>query len=97
MRGQHLDHFALDQGGVDVHDDQALGTTVKAGRLNRDVVADAGRLGGQPLSEHQLVGPGHVELDGCHGVGGEPLDVLDVAATLGDGPGNARHGVWSQG
>ena len=45
MLGEHLDDLALDEGRVDVHDDQPLGPPVQAGALDGDV--DAERRGGE--------------------------------------------------
>ena len=42
-RGQHVDALVLDQGRIDVEDDQPLGPPAQSGRLDGDV--DAGVLG----------------------------------------------------
>ena len=44
VRGEHLDHLALDQGGVDVHHDQPHAAAQQVGGLDGDVDALAGGL-----------------------------------------------------
>ena len=47
MGGQHLDHLALDEGGVHVHHDQADAAAQQVGGLHGDVDALAGGLRGE--------------------------------------------------
>ena len=53
VRGEHLDHLALDQRGVDVHDDQPHAPAQQVGRLDGDVDALPGGLG----REHACAAP----------------------------------------
>ena len=86
--GEHLDDLALDQGGVDVHDDQPQPVTQQVGRLHGDVDLVAGRLLGQQQPQPLLVDTGDVQVDRGDGVARHPLDPVDVAADVGD---PARH------
>ena len=84
MRREQLDDLLLDEGRVDVEDDEAAATAGQAARCDRDVDAlrrgDERELGAQ--GRH--VGAGDVELDGRHGVARQPTDAVDVGAVVGD-------------
>jgi len=51
MFGQEFDHLGLDQGGVDVHDHEALPPAMEPGRLHGDVEAPDGGFSGQLAAE----------------------------------------------
>src|SRR5690606_17462566 len=89
--GEQLDDLALDEGGVDVHDDEPLGAPVQAALLDGDVDLLLGGLGGQRGAERVGVGAGDVHLDAGDGILREPLDAVDVGAVRGDAARDARH------
>lgn len=90
--GEQLDDLALDEGGVDVHDDQPLGAPVQAALLDGDVDLLLGGLDGEPGAQRVRVGAGDVHLDAGDGVLREPLDAVDVGAVGGDPAGDPGHG-----
>ncbi len=51
MLGEQFDDLALDEGGVDVHDDEALGAAAEAALLDGDVDLLLGGLGGEGGAE----------------------------------------------
>jgi hypothetical protein len=89
VRGEELDDLVLDERGVHVHDDEALGPPVQPRRDHRDIDAQGRRLGHQGGPQRLRLRTGHGELDGRHGVLGQPEDTVDVAAGPGD-PGGDR-------
>ncbi len=84
VRREQLDDLLLDEGRVDVEDDEAAAAAGQAARCDRDVDAlgrgDERELGAQ--GRH--VGAGDVELDGRHGVARQTTDAVDVGAVVGD-------------
>ena len=92
VRGEQLDHLALDQRRVDVHHDQPHRAAQQAGRLDRDVHALRGRLEREQGAEPFGVRAGHVQVDGGDGVARHPLDPVDVGAAVGDPARDGGHG-----
>ncbi len=85
VRGEHLDDLALDERGVDVEDDQALGTTRETAALHRDVdVEAAGEFDeGVPQGGVGLdagVGRGDHQFEAGERVVGDAADRIDVRA-----------------
>ena len=91
MLGQHLDDLALDQRGVDVHDDQPHAAALQVGGLDGDVDALRGGLRRQGGAQGVGVDAGDVQVDRGDRVAGHPLDAVDVGAAVGDPPGHRGH------
>ncbi len=89
--GEHLDDLALDQRRVHVEHDQAHPAPHQVGRLDGDVDALDGGLGGEQGAEPLGVGAGDVQVDRRDGVAGHPLDAVDVGAAVGDPTGDRGH------
>ena len=90
--GEHLDDLALDQRGVDVHHDEALGVAQDAALLDRDVDAvlvrpTAAQVGLQDVG----VGARDLQPQRGDGVAGQAQDAVDVAAGVGDPLGEGGH------
>ena len=68
---RQLDHFVLDQGRVDVHDDEASAAASRAGEGDRDVDPVHVGLQRELAPQRQHVGTGDVELHGRDGVARE--------------------------
>ena len=96
LLGQHLDDLTLDEGRVDVHDDQPLGAAVQAGRLDGDVDRLRGCFLCQRGAQLARVRSGDLELDAGDRIAREPHDAVDVRAELGDPAGQRGDDVRSQ-
>ena len=90
VRGDELDDLVLDEGGVDVHDDEPGTAPRQPGRGDRDVTPGLGRDEGEVAAQRRHVGAGDVELDRRHGPARQPADAVDVRAVPGDRPGDGR-------
>ena len=80
--GEHLDHLAGDQGGVDVEDDQPLGPAVETRPLDGDVDAGSGADLDHRRPQRLVVGRRDRQFQAGDRVVGDPLDRLDVDAEL---------------
>ena len=89
--GDHLDDLALDEGGVDVHDDEPHRAPQQAGRLYGDVDALGGGLDGEQRAQHLGLHARDGQVDGGDGIAGHPLDAVDVGAAVRDPAGDGRH------
>ena len=87
-RGEHLDHLALDQGGVDVHHDQPHAAAQQVRGLHGDVDPLVRRLAGEDLAKLLRVGAGDVQVDRGDRVPRHPLDPVDVRTGVGDPTGD---------
>src|SRR5690606_20209304 len=85
LRRPQVDHFVLDQGGVDGDDDQPLHAPLQTLLLDCDVEVVLGRRQEEVLPQRGEVATGDHELIGDHRVSGESDDAIDVAARLCDG------------
>ena len=98
MLGEQLDDLLLDEGRVDVHDDEAAAAAGQAGRGHGDVDADSVRPPARGRARRSATSaPGDVELDGRHGVARQPPDAVDVGAVVGDRRGDGGDVVRSSG
>ena len=97
VAGEQLDDLVLDQGGVDVHDDEPSAAAGQPAGGHGDVEAvDAGlerQLPSQPVD----VRAGHVELDRRHRIARQPSDAVDVGAVRGDARGDGGDATGPQG
>ena len=82
--GEQLDDLVLDERGVDVHHDQPPAAAGQPRRGDRDVGADLVGDQREVVAQVADVGARDVELDGRHGVAGQPPDAVDVGAVVGD-------------
>ncbi len=83
--GKHLDHLALDEGGVDIEHDQPLRATGETGAFHGDVDLEAGGQLGEPGPQSGVglgtgVGGGDHEFESGHRVVGDSPDGVDVGA-----------------
>ena len=77
---EQLDDLLLDQGRVDVHDDEAAPAPGQAGGRPPRCRRPARRPPARARGAARDVRAGDVELDGRDGVAGEPPDAVDVGA-----------------
>ena len=85
LGGEKLDHFVLDERGVDVEHDEAFGPSTEPLSLNGDVeIGLGGRCCQKRTTQLLLLGGPHQELIGHHGVAREPHDAVDVRPDVGD-------------
>ena len=92
VRREHLDHLALDEGGVHVEHDQAHAPAQQVDRLDGDVDALGGGLEGQRAPQPLRIGARDVQVDRRDGVARHPLDPVDVGAAVGDPAGDGGEG-----
>jgi hypothetical protein len=96
--GEHLDHLAPDEGGVDVEDDEALAAPDQALALHRDVEVDRGghlhqRRTQRPVGRLGVVRHRDVQLQAGDRVVRDAADRVDVHVELGHGAGHLREGA----
>ena len=96
VRREELDHLALDECRVDVHDDETFGAAGETGRLHRDVDLQIGSHEGERRAQLLWISTRHDQLDTGDGIRGQPLDVVDVGAGRGDAIGDAGNGARAQ-
>lgn len=86
---KQIDDLVLDQSRVDIHHHESFGAAGDTLGLNGDIdVVRRGRL--EKGSTHRrVVAAANCELITHHRIAGKPLDGVDVAAGVGDGPGNS--------
>ena len=90
--GEHLDHLALDERGVDVHDDETLRVPQDAALLDREVHLVLERGDREVGLQEVGVGTRHLHPQSGDRVAGEPQDTVDVAAGVLDPRGDRGHG-----
>jgi hypothetical protein len=88
VRSEQLDHLALHERGVHVHDDEALRAAVQRRALHRDVDVLDGGLGDELAAQAIAVPTGHEQLEAHDRVAGQPCDPLDVRTAAGDARGH---------
>lgn len=83
MPSEQFDDLILDEGGVDIENDEPATAAGEPGRGDGDVDPLFAGDPGQFAAEHGEVGPGDVELHGGHREAGQPPDAVDVGAVGG--------------
>ena len=91
MAGEQLDDLVLDQGAVDIHDDEAPTPAGQARGRDGDIDTGAGRGKRDLATQRPQIGAGDVELDRGDGVTGEAPDPVDVGAVPGEPVGEQGH------
>ena len=91
MRGEHLDHLALHQRPVHVHDHEPHAVAQQVRRLYGHVDLLPRGLLGEHHPQPVGVGAGHVEVERSHRIARHPLDAVDVGADVGYPSGDGRH------
>ena len=89
---EQVDDLAPDQGGIDIHHDQAHRPAVQAAALHGHVRPLIERLAGERGAQPVRVGAGYLELDARHRPVREPANPVDVSAAGRDPAGDGRDG-----